>query len=395
MSDNDTGSFHGSERLFLEALEAINADLRIDEAIKNVLTTLNRLFESEMANVILLDQRSYLLKSFSYQSGAGDKVKAISLKCTEDLIGWHSANRGPVLVNDLESDPEFNATLGDCLDFKPKSLIGVPLFARGEFFGMLQIIRGDQNRPFDCDDLDRLAHLAKHIALSLRNSWILEEAIRGSREAKSLYEVGMALSSSLDLDELLEKILGNLLRVIDCNSAVIYLIDPKDNTINQVVGRGLPEALKEKLHLKLGQGITGRVAKTGQGVIVSDVNSDPDYIAFRPETRSEMAVPLKVGDHVIGAFNIESDKPGAYSEHDLGLLGAFASLAAVTIERARLYNERMASRRISDELGIARRIQMTFLPSQDPQDTRVRYLRHQYPLGRCRRRLLRFHPDCR
>jgi sigma-B regulation protein RsbU (phosphoserine phosphatase) len=148
---------------------------------------------------------------------------------------------------------------------------------------------------------------------------------------------------------------------------VIYLIDPKDNTINQVVGRGLPDSLKEKLHLKLGQGITGRVAETGQGVIVSDVHSDLDYIAFRPETRSEMAVPLKVGDHIIGAFNIESDKPEAYSEHDLGLLGAFASLAAVIIERVRLVNETMASRRLSDELAIARRIQTTFLPSQDPR----------------------------
>ncbi len=78
-------------------------------------------------------------------------------------------------------------------------------------------------------------------------------------------------------------------------------------------------------------------------------------------------MPLKVGENVIGAFNIEHDKPGAYSQHDLELLNAFASLAAISIERARLYNERMAARKLDLELSIARRIQMTFLPSQDPQ----------------------------
>jgi sigma-B regulation protein RsbU (phosphoserine phosphatase) len=128
----------------------------------------------------------------------------------------------------------------------------------------------------------------------------------------------------------------------------------------------VPEAAEEKLHLKVGQGITGRVAETGQGIIVSDVTRNLDYIAFRPQTKSEMAAPLKVGDTVIGAFNLESDKAGAYGQHDLDLLNAFASLAAITIERARLYSERMSARKIADELTIARRIQETFLPSQDP-----------------------------
>jgi sigma-B regulation protein RsbU (phosphoserine phosphatase) len=143
-------------------------------------------------------------------------------------------------------------------------------------------------------------------------------------------------------------------------------VDPKDGSINQVVGRGIPDTERDELHLKVGQGITGRVAETGVGVIAADVSKHPDYIPFRPETRSEMAVPLKAGDTIIGAFNIESDKPEAYTEHDLELLTAFASLAAITLERARSYNERMTARRLADELAIARRIQMTFLPSQDP-----------------------------
>jgi phosphoserine phosphatase RsbU/P len=351
----------------LDALKAINSDLELDATVKNVLETLLKLFKAEMANVVLLDQRIYALKAFSLQNRPDGQVRAMSLSCTEELISWRDANRCPIIANDLAGDTAFNTILKACHDIAPRSLIGVPLFTKGEFFGMVQAINSGNPDGFSEDELDTLSDLAAHLALTLRNAWILEEAKRGSREAKSLYEIGIALSKSLDLDELLEKILENLQRVITCDSAVIYLINPYNGTIKQVVGRGIREVATDKLRLKVGQGITGRVAQTGKGIIVSDVASNSDYIAFRPETRSEMAVPIKSGNDIIGAFNVESDIAGAYNQHDLELLGAFASLAAISIERARLYTERMAARKISDELAIARRIQMTFLPAQDPQ----------------------------
>ena len=350
----------------LDALIAINADLRLESAVKNVLSALLTHFFAENANVILLDLRSYNLRSFASSKNVNGEVEAVPIKCTRGYLEWRSANMCPILANDLSSATDFETVLSYCPQQRPRNLISVPLFAKGEFFGLIQALNSLSERGFSDDDLDALTMLGKHVALTLRNSWLFEEAIRGSREAKSLYQVGIALSSSLDFDELLDKILDNLQRVVECNTAVIYFVDPKDGSINQVVGRGIPETERDELHLKIGQGITGRVVEAGVGVIVSDVTKNPDYIPFRPETRSEMAVPLKVGDTVIGAFNLESDKPEAYSEHDLELLTAFASLAAITLERARLYNDRMASRKIVDELSIARRIQMTFLPSQDP-----------------------------
>jgi len=349
----------------LDDLAVINSDLRLKTAVRNVISVLTKRFDCEAANVILLDLHVYALSSYSMSSNSGE-IKSIARKCTDELIGWRDSNRTPVLINDLANDPAFFSSIGTCFDFKPRNIVSAPLFAGGEYFGMIQALNSRNPSGFSQDDLSRLALMAGHVALTLRNSWILEEAIRGSREAKSLYEVGIALSTTFDLDELLDKILENLGRVIRFDTAVIYLLDPHSGTIKQVVGCGLPDTVQDKLHLKIGQGITGRVAETGQGIIVSDVTSNPDYIAFRTETKSEMAVPLKVGETVIGAFNLESDKAGAYNQHDLDLLTAFASLATISIERARLYNERMASRKLADELMIARRIQMTFLPSQDP-----------------------------
>jgi serine phosphatase RsbU (regulator of sigma subunit) len=350
----------------LADLSVINSDLGLKAAVKNVIEVLIKRFDCEAANVILLDLRVYALSSYSMTCRSGE-LKTFSRECSEELIGWRDSNRFPVMVNDLEEDKAFFSSIGVCFDFKPRNIISAPLFAGGEYFGLIQAINCISSDGFRQEDMDTLAALAGHVAMTLRNSWILEEAVRGSKEAKSLYEVGIALSTSLDTDDLLDKILENLGRVIKFDSAVIYLLDSRSGTIKRIVGCGIPETTEDKLHLKLGQGVTGRVAQTGEGIIVSNVADNPDYIAFRPQTKSEMAVPLKVGDSIIGAFNLESDRAEAYGQHDLDLLTAFASLAAISIERARLYTERMSARKLSDELAIARRIQMTFLPSQDPK----------------------------
>lgn len=352
------------EPLLLASLEQINSDLRLDSAVKNVLAAVMDLFDCEAADVILLDQRTNALKLYSF----GSEHKVRNLEFSEELIGWRSANRAPVMANDLDGDKQISA-LASYLDVKPESILSVPLFADGEFFGLVQALNSRYADGFSTDQLDMLAIFGEHAAQTLRNSWLLEDAIRGSREARSLYDVGIALSATLELDDLLEKILDNLQRVVTYDSAMIYLVSPQGGIIHDIVSRGIPESMRGSLPMKIGQGVTGRVAQTGEGIIVSDVSQNPDYIACRIETRSELAVPLKVGDNIIGAFNIESDKPRAYTQHDLELLNAFASLAAISIERARLYNERMAARKLSLELSIARRIQMTFLPSQDPEIT--------------------------
>lgn len=366
MTDTNFSS-NPRDAFIIESLRSLNTDLRLRAAVANLLRLLNDYYDSQASSVILLNFHAFTLQLYSQMRNSGDSMKRKSLKDGPGIVNWRSANISPLLVNDFSAESEFKNTLKAYLDIDPANMISVPLFAEGEFFGLIQVWNTGREHGFAGNDLDTLKAFSELAALTLRNSWILEEAIRGSVEARSLYEVGIALSSSLDLDELLQKILHQLRKVIECNSAVIYLVDPRDRTINQIVGSGLPDSMQEKLHLKIGQGITGRVAETGKAVIVSDVKADPYYIAFRPETQSEMAVPLKVGDNIIGAFNLESDKAGAYGEHDLELLNAFASLAAITIERARLYSERMASKRLEDELAIARRIQITFLPSKSPE----------------------------
>ncbi len=358
--------FTDRENLLVDSFRVLSADLDVDMVVKNSLGFIIKRFDADAACLFLADLHDYSVRSCCAGSADPEKVHILPFKDEHNIKGWDTASRKPVIINDIDPEDPYSKAICGYVGICPDNVIGVPLFAGGEFLGIVQAINSSEKNKFSSDDLELLEIIAERIALTLRNAWILEEAVRASDEAKSLYEVGIALSSSLELEDLLDKILENLARVMEYDIAIIYLVDPLDGTINQISTRGLADTVNERIHLKIGQGVCGRVAETGQGIIVSDVDTNSDYIALRPQTASEMAVPLKVKGSVIGVFNIESDKSEAYTRHDLELMNAFASLAAVSIERARFHQERLVARELEDELSIARRIQQTFLPAESP-----------------------------
>ncbi|UCC78939.1 MAG: SpoIIE family protein phosphatase [Candidatus Zixiibacteriota bacterium] len=354
------------EELLADSFKVLSSDLDLDAVIRNSLGIIFKRFQAEAACLFLIDLHNYKLKSCCAGSGSPDRMHILPLENESQIAGWDRVSRKPYLLDDLKEDSDFSRMVYNYLNFYPKSIIGIPLYKGGEFLGVIQAINSDK-KHFTDKDLELLRVLAERVAITLRNAWILQEATRVSDEARSLYEVGIALSGSLELDELLDKILENLAKVIECDIAMIYLVDPEKGTINQIATRGLDDFPPDQLHLKIGQGICGRVAETGKGVIVSDVDKNSDYIACRTTTRSEMAVPLKVKDAVVGVLNVESDKKDAYKNHELELMNAFASLAAVSVERAKLHKQMLSARRLEHELAIARRIQKTFLPSGNPR----------------------------
>ncbi len=354
------------EEFLLESIRNINSDPRLMNVIHNALGVIRNRFDVDMAGAILLDLHDYCPILYALTKNDPTCTNSYPICKTDRVADWGIGSRKPILSNAVDPESDFAKAFKGYTNTAPTKFIGVPLSAGGEFLGILVAVNKTSGENFKDDELTLLSILGEQIGLTLRNAWYLEEAIRGSKEAKSLYEVGIALSSTLELDELLEKILDNIRRVVHFDIAAISLVNPADGTINQIVTRGVQENLQNDINVKIGQGITGKVAQTGKGLIVSDVSADPNYLVFRPETKSEMAVPILANDAVIGVFNLESDLIDAYHDHHLELMNAFASLAGISIERARLFRDSIATRRLENELNIARRIQMTFLPASDP-----------------------------
>ncbi len=158
-----------------------------------------------------------------------------------------------------------------------------------------------------------------------------------------------------------------LKNVIDYDAVGIYLVKKGTSLVTPRVWQGYPdEESQNRLSLKVGEGLVGWVIEKGEGVYVPDTDADDRYVEARPETRSELVVPIMADNVIIGAFNVESDTVDAYSKDDVEFLTVFASQAAASIERARMYRETLVSRRLEEQLSIARMIQQSFLPDKDP-----------------------------
>jgi sigma-B regulation protein RsbU (phosphoserine phosphatase) len=244
--------------------------------------------------------------------------------------------------------------------------LSAPLGRRGFRFGFLEVVSARNEEWGTLEGLDLFETLMDEVSVLLDNALLLDRLRRERLENELLYTVSQKISLSLDSGEVLNSIIDSLGTVVPYDSAAIWLLDARTLEVAEESIRGYRPEMANRLRLKVGEGLVGWAAKTGQSVIVPDVRIDPRYVNARDETRAEMVAPLKIGGEVIGVFNLESSQVNAYTPRELRLLETFASQAAVAIERSRHLRQQLEKERLDRELSIARQIQLTFLPDHDP-----------------------------
>ena len=174
-----------------------------------------------------------------------------------------------------------------------------------------------------------------------RERGALEVALaREMRVSKALREVGVALGTTLDLDELLELILAKITEALEADRTTLYFLDEANDELVSRIAQG--ESVRS-IRLKNGRGIAGHVARTGQPLHVQDAYEDP---RFSPEwdmvsgyrTRSILAAPMK--NHLgktIGVVQVLNKIRGEFTDDDADILAALATQAAVSIDNSRLF----------------------------------------------------------
>jgi signal transduction histidine kinase/putative methionine-R-sulfoxide reductase with GAF domain len=180
----------------------------------------------------------------------------------------------------------------------------------------------------------------------------LEEALaHQTRILSALREIGQALGTTLDLDQVLELILLKITEAVDADRATLYLLD---DARGELVSRIAQGSEVRSIRLGIGEGIAGHVAKTGRAITVRDAYKDPRFspqwdVLSGYRTRSILAAPLK--NHLgktIGVVQVLNKKPSArsagtdsaeFTDDDADLLAAIAMQAAVSIDNSRLFLE--------------------------------------------------------
>src|SRR5271169_181358 len=142
-----------------------------------------------------------------------------------------------------------------------------------------------------------------------------------------LYQVSNTMHATLDSQEALQLIVSEAVRLMRGSSGSVVLINPTSGFLEIHASHNLPAAAT-KLKLRVGEGITGWVARTGKPARVGDVTQDLRYVVARRGVKSELAVPLEVEGEIRGVINVDSDRPNAFAMEDQELLQELAVQAA-------------------------------------------------------------------
>jgi phosphoserine phosphatase RsbU/P len=185
-----------------------------------------------------------------------------------------------------------------------------------------------------------------------------------------LQHAAQRISSILDLDELIDKVVNDVARSFGCVDADIYLHDEPKGELVLACAHGCAgcEVHGDHHSLKIGkEGMVGHVAATGQMRYAPDVRKDPYYIGCEEATRSEVAIPLHVDGELVGVFTTSHHQLDAFPPAQLRLLQALCSDVAIAVHNARRFREEQHQRKQMDrEAQEARAIQQSLLPKNAP-----------------------------
>lgn len=269
-----------------------------------------------------------------------------SLEQVDALYRQQTASAWHQLLPSLSTAPEdsvfeYGSDNLSIRDFREGDLIEMPISLRGEVLGSLGIL-SDRRTSWSEDEQAILSEVADEVANALEQVRLMDEIHRRATQLQTAAEIARDATGFLDLDTLIQRAVNLIYERFGLYHVSIFLLDQDEKRAivresSGEVGRRLKE---EKLSIDVGSNsIVGHVTETGESYLAHDVNNDPYYLenVLLPDTRTELVIPLKIGDRVIGALDVHHNLPRAFSEDDRSIFEILADQIAITIQNARLF----------------------------------------------------------
>ena len=326
---------HLEELIVLDKVAvAVTSGLDLEEIADCVITAVRQGRGFEELRLLLIDKEQDMLEPLGHEGQASlsqPRQGSLDLRAGEGLVGWVAENGTAARVDDIAQDPR-------CASGTPRagSALVIPLAVGDRVIGVLHATSGRLD-AFSADDERLMTTVARQLAFAIENARLHQETEWRLAEVSALYDLARQISTSLDVQEVLDAIVWSLKQAVRCRACSIALLDPVDEVLEIRAAAGIDDKWRRDFQLKLGEGIAGQVALEGQPLYVPDTLELGDFIFFDPSVRSLLTVPLSMQQRVIGTLSVDSDQPHAFSEGDERLLTIAAAQAAVAIEKARLY----------------------------------------------------------
>jgi GAF domain-containing protein/HAMP domain-containing protein len=330
----------------LEALSSINKALTTSQDMPTFFSTLHEHVRGIIGDysftIALYDERKNTI-SIPYNFD-DNKLSAVDpFPLGEGMTSVLIHTRQPLL---LVHDAERQATLlGAKVIGRPaRSWMGAPMIAQDSVVGALIIQDLDREYMFNDSDLKFLKSLADQVAGVINNARLLDESKQRALQLEIAADISRDIGGSLNIDELLVKAVTLIRERFEFYHAAIFLIDaPFEFAVIREATGDAGQQMKRMGHkISIGsKSIVGFVSGRGERLVVNDTTKDATYFAnpLLPNTRAEAAMPMKVGDRILGVLDVQSDHAYAFTEDNLRSIQLLSDQLAIAVVNTELFAE--------------------------------------------------------
>ena len=298
---------------------------KLEDTLKQIVQGAKDVLGCDIVTLYTFNEKT---QSFVHVDGIGYREKS-NMRSPQDVVHdsalWHVIELGEPYYHSSENVSEDKLLQGGFVrNEKVNSALGIQLRFEGERVGVLFINYCTSHR-FKQDEINDALQLGNQAAVAIHNEHLHETTKRLAEALEGLYKAGTEVTGLQSLNEILESIAEQAWHLVGKRASYtsIWLVE---HELAKVVAAYPPEELAQtratvpEIDLTIGIngrfGVSGRAIKAGSSQLVDDVESNGDYLPSHPQTRSELAVPIQLGELTIGVINVESSEPRAFSEDD-------------------------------------------------------------------------------
>lgn len=341
------------------------ADLNMDslvvspsmsELLQTIVVWAVELLQADAAEVFLWDEeKQHLLQSIGY--GSMERYIGLTLKPGEGIVGRVFESGQPMIIPDYDAWP---GKLKVYAGLSPNTDITIPMKWQGQTIGVVGITADPRHRTFTEEDIRPATLFANLAALAIQNHRMCNVLQDRAQKLKAILDREVAertaqlahralqletnarlsqqLTGILELDDLVSTVVELIREAFGYYNVHIYLVDPKTNSL--VMHASTSNCIEEFVKLEInGKSLNGLAALTNQEVLANDVSKHHGFLSstFFQNTKSELVIPLRKGQHVLGTLDVQSDKVNAFQQEDTMLLQSLGDQIAIAIDNAHLY----------------------------------------------------------
>jgi signal transduction protein with GAF and PtsI domain len=294
--------------------------LHPQKALDRILAAAVRSTRADSGSFILVNPNTGLL-DIEASLGLSKKAKKVKLRPGEGITGWVATTGRPLRTGDVHAERRYVS-----INAKVRSEMAVPVEIRGQVVGLLNVDSMKVD-AFSATDEARLVDMASEAAQWLELAWEIDQLRLKGRQLTSLVDITQMIISETNLDEILEQVTVQTLRLMKARLCAVFLLNDDESELILRACKGGTKLYRQKPNLSVEDSLLGNVEEKGY--------MQPD-IARHERLVSMLAAPLIFAEKTVGVLVVYTQQRHRFSNDEIKLLTTLGDLSAVAIEKGRL-----------------------------------------------------------